>query len=70
MNEIIDLDKNTDSGYFWKFFSKMYKINFTFAEYISGLNTDVYDIKIFNYNNHIYKIKVKKSKYHLEHCGF
>lgn len=63
MNEIIDLDKNKDSGYFWKFFSKIYNVNFTFVEYISSLKIDLSDIKIFNYKNHIYKMKIYKSKY-------
>lgn len=62
MDEIIDLDRNTESGYFWKWFSKIYNINFTFDEYITSLNTNTSDIKVFNYTKRIYKIKVTKSK--------
>ncbi len=63
MDEIINLDQNTGSGYFWKFFSKHYKINFTFTEYMSSLKIDKPDIKRFIYNYHLYKMEIYKSKY-------
>jgi hypothetical protein len=39
---LIDLDINKKSGYFWEYHSKLYNIMFTFNEYLSGLLFDNY----------------------------
>lgn len=63
MDEIIYLDDNTESGYFWKFFSKVYKMNFTFNEYINSLKIDKFDKKRFMYKHHLYEMEIYKSRF-------
>lgn len=63
MDEIIYLDDYTESGYFWKFFSKVYKMNFTFNEYINSLKIDKFDKKRFMYKHHLYEMEIYKSRF-------
>lgn len=63
MNEIIDLDQNKKFGFFWDFFTNLYKISFTFDEYINGLHSSIPNILYIKYKNHLYKMNVYKSQW-------
>lgn len=64
MNEIIDLDRNNEVGFFWKFFAKINnKSEFTFKDYIDSLHNDVPTILHIRYKNYLYRLHVYKLKW-------